>query len=105
MQHSPQESGYSGPRDNLHYYTGPRVLGPVFIVFPHLRRGKLNSHIFIWDALCSQHFEYGSNYGHVTFGIRVSKLLVETETVSQVKKLMIYGNLYSPVLLLMNPWL
>ena len=22
-----------------------------------------------WDALCSQHFEYGSNYGHVTLGI------------------------------------
>ena len=21
-----------------------------------------------WEALCSQHFEYGSNYGHVTFG-------------------------------------
>ena len=30
----------------------------------------------IWDALCSQHFEYGSNCGHVTFGIQK---LVERE--------------------------
>jgi len=27
-------------------------------------------------ALCSQHFEYGSNYGHVTFGIQ----LVDTDS-------------------------
>ena len=36
------------------------------------------------DTLCSQHFEYVSNYGPVTFGIQ--KLLVEPEAVSQVKK-------------------
>ena len=30
----------------------------------------------------------------MTFGIQ--KLVVEPETVSQVKKLMIYGNLYGP---------
>ena len=44
-----------------------------------------------WDALCSQHFEYGSNYGHVTF--RIQKLTVEPEAVSQMKKVMIYGSL------------
>ena len=43
------------------------------------------------DALCSQHFEYGSNYGHVTF--RTQKLIVEPEAVSQMKKVMIYGSL------------
>jgi len=43
----------------------------------------------------------------------VVELIVETEAVSQVKKLISYGNLYSPgqiygwriILLLMNPWL
>ena len=43
----------------------------------------------------------------------MQKLVVETEAVSQVKKMIIYGNLYSPgqiygwriILLLMNPWL
>ena len=44
---------------------------------------------FLRDALCSQHFQYESNYSHVTLGIQ--KLIVETETVSHtcVKKLKI----------------
>jgi len=55
---------------------------------------------------CSQHFEYGSNYGHVTFGIKLIKL----EAVSQVKKLIIYGGpgqiyRWRIILLLMNSWL
>ena len=48
----------------------------------------------IGDGLCSQHFKYGSNYDHVTFGIQ--KFIVEPEAVSQVKKLMIYGCLHGP---------
>ena len=43
------------------------------------------------DALCSQHFEYRNNYGHVTF--RIQKLIVDPEAVSQMKKVMIYGSL------------
>ena len=48
----------------------------------------------LWDALCSQHFEYGSNYGHVTFSIQ--KHSVEPEAVSQEKTLIIHGSLHGP---------
>ena len=38
-----------------------------------------------WDALCSQHFEYESNYGRVTFGIQKLVVEPEAEAISQGK--------------------